>query len=102
MDSNSSGGNPYVFDSGDLYPGNPGAVLPLVVKNNMEDHSNMEPDDPWPNLDAHESSALYIPPVGSVPSKLWGVRTGYLLCFIAGIIFSFIIQLGLAILLIGP
>lgn len=51
-------------------------------------------------LETDEGAVVSIPFVGDNPPQLWGVRTGNLLSFIAGVIVSFVVQLGLTIWLL--
>ena len=78
-----------------------GREVPHTVTNDMEinivanlDRSNT----PGVHDEAPASDPVRVPRVVDHPPKLWGMRPGTVLGFIAGINFAFIIQWGLATL----
>ncbi len=88
-----------IFDSGSVHFSDPGEALPVLIKNSLEGHSDVEPINLREIVDAAPSRVVHIPTMGRVSFVSWRVRFGYLF---AGIVLSFIIQIGLAALLTGP
>ncbi len=102
MDSNSSWRNCNFPHPRSIHARDAREVLPQLVENVVENNGYVESDYLRPNVDAPAGRVVHISAMASVPPKLWGVRARYLLAFVAGIVFSFIIQIGLAALLTGP
>ncbi len=107
MDSNCCGCHSDVPDTRDILSSHEGKVLPIPVEDNVADHGDVgaihvQVSGKDKARDAYESDPIHIPTVGSVSPELWGVRVGYLLAFIAGIIFSWVAQFVIAVLAVGP
>ena len=102
MDSNSSRSHSYVRNIRGVRVIHEGGEISISVSNNVEDHSGVESDYVRKELDAITGSTIHFSAMGSISSILRGVRARALLWFIAGIIFSWIVQIGLAVLLTGP
>ena len=103
MDSISSRNHTYVPHIRGIRIIHEGGEISIVESDYVAD--NRDVDDPDRLLDrvvaggdtcnvqsnAPSNHPVHIPPVGRIPSKLWGVRTGHLLSFIAGMIWANII-----------
>ena len=105
MDSNSSWCNCNFPHLRSIHARDAREVLPQLVENVVENNGYVESDYLRPNVDAPAGRVVHISAMASVPSKFWRVRARYLfgaVGFIIGTMFSFAIQIGLAVLLTGP
>lgn len=95
MDRDSNRCHCYLSNTRELCPVHEREVLPLFISDSVENHSIMvgpaRLDKAGLSIVATEGRTVHIPPVGSVPFKLWGVRPGYMLSFVVGIIWTMII-----------
>ena len=113
MDSDSSRRTTYIPNIRGIRIIYEGGEISIVESDYVADHSDVDDsgglldrvvaggNEYQVPVDAPESHPVHIPTVGSISPELWGVRVGYLLTFIAGIIFSWVAQLIIAVLATG-